>query len=194
MLRLNSRRWVGTAVVCIVLAGCGDDKPSVTITEADPVAERTPSTVDTSALAASDSTLTDSLVIADSADVALVDSVAAPPPDFNAFWTQFQAAVRSGRVGAVTQYAKLGGDGIGLVDIDKAYISAFTEPFKSAVLSLSPRDFERDSLAREIRVVVGYDADGRVVPEDEADTDSAILLRFDVINGRYRWVGFAEDA
>jgi hypothetical protein len=62
------------------------------------------------------------------------------------------------------------------------------------VLSLSPRDFERDGTVREIRVVVGFNAEGRPVPEDEADTDSAILLRFDVIDGRYRWVGFKENA
>jgi len=179
--------------VLLALGGCGDDKPSVTITEADPVAERRSLTADTSALAASDSTLADSALVADSVEVAPADSVLAPP-DFAPFWTGFQAAVRSGNVDAVTRYAKIGEVGLGLVDVDRAYITAFTEPFKTAVLSLSPRDFERAETAREVRVVVGFDADGRVVPEDEADTDSAIQLRFDVVDGRYRWVGFQADA
>ncbi len=185
--------WVGAvALVGFVIAGCGDDKPSVTITEADPVAERRSVTADTSALAPPDSILADSLV-ADTVSIAPVDTVIAPP-DFGPFWTAFQASIRSGNVNAVTRFATLGEDGVGLANVDQAYIKAFTGPFKNAVLSLSPRDFERDETAREIRVVVGFNAEGRVVPEDEADTDEGIRLRFDVVNGRYRWVGFDEDA
>lgn len=180
--------------VAFLVAGCGDDRPTVEITEGDPVAERRPLvTDDTSALAMADSIRADTLR-ADSVEVAVEDSAAAPPPpEFDAFWIQFQAAVRSGNVNAVTRYAKLGEEGIGLADIDQAYIKAFSEPFRSALLALSPRDFERDSVAREIQVVVGFDENGRVVPEDEADSDESIRLRFDVIDGRYRWVGFAEE-
>lgn len=192
-MRRSKGLWVGVIGVLLALSGCGDDKPSVTITEADPVAERRPFTADSSALATSDSTLADSSLVADSVEVAPADTVVAPA-DFAPFWTAFQAAVRSGNVDAVTRHAKIGEAGLGLVDVDQAYISAFTEPFKTAVLSLSPRDFERDGTVREVRVVVGFDAEGRVVPEDEADRDEAIQLQFNVVDGRYRWVGFAEDA
>lgn len=188
-MRPSKSLWA--AVLCVALVGCGEDTPSVTITEADPVAERGSVTSDTSALAMSDSTLADSVLV-DSVEVAVADTVAAPP-NFDPFWTTFQAAIRSGVVSAVTYQALLGEEGIGLAEIDHAYITAFTEPFKSVVLSLSPRDFERDGTAREIRVVVGYDENGRVVPEDEATTDAGIVLRFDVVNGRYRWVGFKDE-
>ncbi|GAB5535481.1 MAG: hypothetical protein Rubg2KO_17300 [Rubricoccaceae bacterium] len=189
----RSKLWAVGVVVALALSGCGDDTPTVTITEADPVAERRPLMPDTSSLGTPDSTIADSALVVDSVEVASIDTVAAPP-DFAPFWTTFQAAVRSGNVDAVTRYAKLGEAGLGLADVDHAYITAFTEPFKTAVLSLSPRDFERDETAREVRVVVGFDAEGRVVPEDEADTDESIRIQFDVVDGRYRWVGFAEDA
>ena len=193
MKRRSRGLWVGVAVGVAALVGCGEDKPTVAVTEADPVAERRPRVdADTSALATPDSMLADSLR-ADTVDVAAAPAAVAPPQQFDPFWTAFQAAVRTGNVNAVAQYAKIGEGGIGLVDVDQAYIKAFTEPFKSSVLALSPRDFERDGTAREIRVVVGFGPDGRVVPEDEADTDEGIRLRFDVVNGRYRWVGFASD-
>lgn len=193
MNRLSRSLWIGVLALGFALTGCGDDTPTVEITEADPVAERhSLAPDDTSALV--DSTRADTLET-DSVEVVAADTAAAiPPPDFDAFWIEFQAAVRSGNVGAVTRYAKLGEEGIGLEDIDQAYIKAFTEPFKSAVLSLSPRDFERDETARKIRVVVGFDENGRVVPEDEADRDRAIQLQFDVVNGRYRWTGFREES
>ncbi|MEO0558824.1 MAG: hypothetical protein AAF170_11645 [Bacteroidota bacterium] len=178
--------------VALLSVGCGEDTPTVTITEADPVAERRPQLADTSELAMADTTLADSALVVDSVEVAPVDTVAAPP-DFAPFWTTFQGAIRSGNVNAVTRFAKLGEAGIGLADVDQAYIAAFTEPFKTAVLTLTPRDFERDGTIREIRVVVGFDAEGRVVPEDEADRDEAIRLQFDVVDGRYRWVGFADE-
>ena len=62
-------------------------------------------------------------------------------------------------------------------------------PFREGLLALSPRDLQRDGTARVARVVVGYDAAGAVVPQDEADTDRTLALRFDVVDGAYRVVG-----
>ena len=179
------------AVLLFGLAACGDREPGVVVTEADPVAARAPVPADTFELADPDTSSVDTVRVDTVA--AAADTVAAPP-SFDAFWPQFQASVRSGNVGAVTRYAWTDEGGLGAVDLDSAYITAFTEPFKTAVLALTTRDFRREGAARSVRVVVGFDGAGRVVPEDEADTDRAIRLRFDAVGGRYRWVGFEDDA
>lgn len=176
-------------LACGLVAGCGDREPGVVVTEADPVADRAPVPVDTFELADPDTALVDTV----RADTVAVADPVAPPPSFDAFWPEFQASVRSGNVGAVTRYAWTGEGGLEAVNLDSAYITAFTEPFKSAVLALTPRDFRREGTARSVRVVVGFDGAGRVVPEDEADTDRAIRLRFDAVDGRYRWVAFENN-
>ena len=175
----------------VLVAGCGEREPGVVVTEADPVAERAPVPVDTAARVDPDTTQLDTVLV-DPGETVTPDTAAAAP-SFDVFWPQFQASVRSGNVSAVTGYAWTGEGGLGAVDLDGAYITAFTEPFKTAVLALTPRDFRREGTARSVRVVVGFDGEGRVVPEDEADTDRSIRLRFDAVGDRYRWVGFEDD-
>lgn len=171
----------------LVLSACGDQEPGLVVTEADPVASRSGVDPDVDTLSAVDTTLADTVAVDTSAVAA--DSVAAPP-DFDAFWPAFQAAVRTGNVDVVARLARFEPGGAGL---DESYTSAFTEPFRSGVLALRPRDFRHSGTARDARVVVGYDADGRVVPQDEADRDEAIRLRFDVVDGAYRWVDLETD-
>ena len=192
----------GALLLALVVSACGGDRPQgVEVTEAPPESElRTrpsgPVPLDTvyadSGLFADPSLRPDSLG-ADSLrrDSLRQDSLRraqAARPDFRTFWPDFRRAVQSGpdAVAALTAFsASLSRD-----DFDAAlYPGVFEEgPFRDGVLDLTARDFRRDGPRRIVTVTVGYGADGDVVPEDEAVTESAAVLTFDVVGGAYRLV------
>lgn len=190
--------------LALLVAGCGGgDRQSVVVTEADAPAPRAQraglSPLDTvyadSGLFVDPSLRLDSLR-ADSLrrDSVRLDSLtrATPAaPDFRRFWPRFQSAVRRDRA-AVAALAAFSGT-MTRDEFDEIYYdAAFRDgPFREKVLALTPRDFERDGTARRVWIVVGFDVDGEIVPEDEADTESGLELRFDVVDGAYRLVGLA---
>ena len=183
-------------LAALAASACGGDSArSVEVTEApaDAFTGRPPTAPpDTSVLdlVRLDSLRRDSLradsLRADS--VRQSEPVSPAAPDFRAFWPRFQAAVREGRP-AVARLAAFS-DGLERSAFDGHLFEAVfgSEPFRSRVLALGPRAFERDGTRRAVTVLVGYDTDGEVVPEDEAETESAVTLAFDVVDGAYRLV------
>ncbi len=179
----------------LALGACGgDERQGVAVTEGDPVATIVPPGPRPSA--AFDTVYADSGFYADPGlDSLTADSLAgasetpAPSgPDFRAFWTTFRAAVREGE-DAVAALARFGVDGLARTTVD-AHVAALLEaPFRDRVLALTARDFRIRGDARDVTVTVGYDADGAIVPEDEAVTESSLLLRFEPRDGAYRLVG-----
>ena len=170
-----------------VLAACGGgDRGGVPVTEADPgpavAPPRPPPRV-----APLDTVYADSGLYADPRlDSLRADSASGPAaalpeaaPDFRAFWPRFQRALRAGPDSAAA-LARLG-EG-------SAPLDALAGPFLDRALALTARDFRRDGAARDVQIRVGYDAEGAVVPEDEALTESAVRLRFEVVEGAYRLV------
>ena len=178
------------AALALILAACGSEPEGVTVTEAEPdgyVAPRAPRPA-----SAFDTVYADSGLYADPALDSLAgspaDTTASAPaaPDFRAFWPRFQAALRTG-ADEVAALARLGGGGVPRAQFDEVWAGALRAgPFRDGVLALSARDFRRDGAAREASVVVGYDARGRVVRQDEAVRDSALVLRFEPVEGTYR--------
>ena len=191
----------GALLLAALAAGaCGGDRPQgVEITEAPPESEvrpgRRPAPLDTvyadSGLFADPRLRPDSLR-ADSLrrDSLRQDSLrraAVARPDFRAFWPRFRRAVQAGpdSVAARTAFS----DALPRDDFRGLYAVAFADSlFRPRVLGLTARDFRREGLRREVTVTVGFDADGRSVPEDEAVTESAVVLTFDVVDGAYRLV------
>ncbi len=114
---------------------------------------------------------------------------ASPAASFQAFWPRFRDAVRAGAE-PTAALVRFSGD-LRREDFGATFGSAFGAPFRGPVLALAPRDFRRNGAAREVTVTVGYDARGEVVPEDEAETESSVTLRFDVVDGAYRLVSVA---
>lgn len=197
------------ATLAMAMWGCGGDKPrGIEVTEAsdDARVPARPGGLAFDTVYASrgadlslDSLAIDSLrVVARRRDSLRTDSLrrdsiarapalpAAPAADFAAFWPRFQTAVRAGRE-PTTALTRFSGD-LRREDFGTAFEAAFGEPFRARVLALTPRDFRRDGTARQATVVVGYDADGAIVPQDEAVTESAVVLRFDIVDGAYRMV------
>ena len=179
--------------------GCGGDRPrGVTVTEAEdgpPARPARPSlapdTVDPSPRAdpglRRDSLRRDSL----RRDSLRADSLRRAPearaPDFRTFWPAFRTAIERGEeaVAGLSAFSA----GFERESLEWRYGAAFgAEPFRSRALALTPRDFRPDGTAWEARLVVGYDAGGAVVPQDEAVTESRVTLRFDVVGGAYRLV------
>ena len=102
-----------------------------------------------------------------------------PPPTFAPFLRDFKEALQTGdarRFAAPT----LSASDLALVAEDPA--------FSQRVLEAGPERYRRDGTRREVYVVVGYDLDGNIVPEDEAETESSLGLVFDVVDGAYKLV------
>ncbi len=196
------RRLALVLVLLAVAAGCGDGQPrGVEVTEADDDVFAGPSRPSL----ALDTVYADSGLYADPrlrpdslrADSLRRDSLRQDSlrraevarPDFRTFWPTFQSAVRRDRA-AVAALAAFS-DGFTRADFDAMlYEAAFGGgPFRDGVLALTARDFRRDGTRRQSAVVVGYDAEGQIVPQDEALTESAAVLTFDVVGGAYRLVG-----
>ena len=191
----------GALLLAALAAGaCGGDRPQgVEITEAPPESEvrpgRRPAPLDTvyadSGLFADPRLRPDSLR-ADSLrrDSLRQDSIARVParPDFRAFWPRFRRSVQAGRdsVAARTAFS----DALPRAAFDSLlYDAAFADSLvRPRVLALTARDFRRAGTRREVTVTVGFDAEGRPVREDEAVTESAVVLTFDVVDGAYRLV------
>ncbi|WP_420457199.1 hypothetical protein [Rubrivirga sp.] len=197
------RLWVAVVLATGLCGtgGCGGDaSKGVEVTEAPAESERGPSA---RRAAPFDSVYADSGLFSDPrfrpdsvrADSLRRDSVAKDSarlaegarPDFRTAWPAFRAAVRQGRAAVRAQAAF--SDAFPEADFPDLYGAAFAEgPFRDGVLALTARDFRRDGTARQATVTVGYDASGAVVPEDEAVTESSVVLRFDVVDGAYRLV------
>jgi hypothetical protein len=178
-------RSVAAAVALAALLGACESRPSgVAVTEAPPVGFPSAggrysdgdTTYSDSAYALSDSLASDSLV-------RTAEAPADSAPDFDAFWAAFRAAVRSGRGGSIEALAS----GPAVVRSESAG-DAFAEPFRSGLLALTARDLARDGAARVAVATVGYDAGGDVVPEEEAETDSSAILRFEIVGNAWRLV------
>ena len=103
----------------------------------------------------------------------------APPPTFAPFLRDFKQALQTGDAGRFAA-PTLSASDLALVAEDAA--------FRQRVLEAGPERYRRDGMRREVYVVVGYDMDGNVVPEDEAETESSLGLVFDVVGGAYRLV------
>ncbi|MGB3543041.1 hypothetical protein [Rubrivirga sp.] len=183
-------------VVALLAAGCGGESQGVEVTEADdsppsrtvrPPDPRAP--LDTvyadSGLFVDPSLQLDSLS-ADSLrrDSVRQDSLAQVPvaPDFRTFWPEFRIALEDGPAAAASLAAIEG-------DAESAIGRLLVGPFLDGALALSARDFRRAATSRMATVIVGYDADGTAVPQENALTESAVTLRFDVLEGEYRLVG-----
>lgn len=191
---------VGLLVVAVALSSCGGEQPQgVEITEADP-ASRTARTrpspmspLDTvyadSGLFVDPSLRSDSLradsLRRDSIRLAtLAQEVAAP--DFRAFWPRFQSALEGDFAVGLSM---IGLEASSKGAVDDQLTPLFDASFRPAILALTARDFRREGTARSARVIVGFDDEGNVVPQDEALTESSVELRFDVLEGEYRLVG-----
>lgn len=169
-----------------LLAACGGDREGVPVTEAAPVDAFPPPAPRPDA--AFDTVYADSGLYADRfldslrADSATAGDSLAPAasgPDFRAFWPRFQRALRS-RPDSVAALSRL--------RPGSAPAEAVEGPFLDRALALTARDFRRDGPARDVQIRVGYDAEGAVVREDEAVTESSVALRFEVVEGAYRLV------
>jgi hypothetical protein len=197
-------RTVALAVALGVLAlsACGSEPQGVTVTEAPPDEALAPRAPRPSA--AFDTVYADSGLFADPArdslaadslapDSLTADSAASAPaaPDFRAFWPRFQTALQTGRP-EVETLALLGEGGLPRARFESVWERALADgPFRDGVLALTARDFRRVGPAREASVVVGYDAGGRIVRQDEAVRDSTLVLRFEPVEGAYRLVRLA---
>ena len=187
---------LGLAVlgVAVLAPGCGKKAEGVAIGEAAPVGFPAPSgrfsDGDTTYVDSS-YTATDSLA-ADSSVVARADTLVAAP-DFAAFWRSVQAAVRSGRRADLAALAVVGLGGIAPAVWPAASDAVLDAPVREALGSLGARDVLVEGDARVARVVVGRDAAGAVVPQDEAVTDSALRLRFEAVGGTWRLVRVTEE-
>ena len=196
---------VALGVATVLAAGaCGDDRPrGVEVTEA---ADAPLPPAGPRRSAAPDTVYTDQGPFADGADSLRLDSLrrdsarAGPAPapaptpaapDFRAFWPRFRDAAEAGRQQA--QALAAFSPAMSQASFEAAYATALAEPFRAGVLALTPRDFRRDGAARQAAVVVGYDAGGAVVPQDEAAAEASATLRFDVVDGAYRLVGLSVD-
>lgn len=187
--------------LAVALGACGGERPQgVEVTEADDEVASAPARPSVGALesAAPDTAgiaeaQRDSLTRADALrrDSLRQDSLAraeAARPDFRVFWPRFRTAVLGGRDGVAARTAF--SDDLPPEAFELLYEVAFGPgPFRDGLQRLSARDFRRDGTRREAVVVVAYDADGRVVPEDEGVTESGLVLAFDVVDGAYRLVG-----
>lgn len=172
--------------VAAVLAACGGDREGVAVTEAEPVGRVAP--LPPGRTAPLDTVYADSGLYADPRlDSLLADSAARADalepadaaPDFRRFWPRFQRALRTSP-DSVEALARL--------RPGSAPVEAVEGPFLDRALALTARDFRRDGTVRDVQIRVGYDPDGRVVPEDEAATESSVTLRFEVVDGAYRLV------
>lgn len=189
-------------LAALALGACGGDRPQgVEVTEAPPESELRarpgrPAPLDT--VYADSGLFVDPRLRPDSlrADSLRRDSLRADSlrqaqaarPDFRPFWPDFVRAVRTGpeAVAALTVFSeRLPRDAFDAT----LYPAAFeVEAFRAGLLDLTARDFRREGTRRVVTVTVGYDAAGAVVPEDEAVTESAVILTFDVVDSAYRLV------
>lgn len=168
-------------VALAALAGCRERPAGVPVGQADDAPPPAPWRSD-----ALDSVYADSLPLfpLDSLalDSAAADTLAvARAPTPTAAWEAVRAAVRSERR-AAWDAATDGAPGAADTFDDA------TGDFRDGLLALAPRDLIADGDAREARVTVGYDDAGRVVPQDEAETDRTLVVRLDVAGGAYRVV------
>ena len=175
-------RRAALLVALAAAGGCGERPDGVPVGQADDGAALPhPSGWRSGAL---DTVYADTLAFADSlrADsLAAADTLAAArAPEAAPLWAAVQAAVRARRRAAWDDLTA------GTAGAALAWEVLADGPFRDGLLALDARDLRRDGTARVARVVVGYDADGRVVPQDEADRDRALTLRLDVVDGAYR--------
>ena len=201
------RRPLGALVLALALGACGGETPrGVEVTESTESALPPPGPRRSAAF---DTVYADSGLWAGALDRQRLDGSGRdslrqdsarqdppePPadaaPDFRTFWPRFRDAARAGRAPAAALASF--SEAMSRDAFDRAFEVALGDPFRDGVLALTPRDFRRAGTAREAAVTVGYDAGGRVVPQDEAVTEARATLRFDVVDGAYRLVGLSTE-
>ncbi len=177
-------RSAALLVSLLALGACKRGPEGVAVTEAPPVAfPEAPGRYtqgDTTYAGADSLFLVDSL-LADSVAEAAPDVARDSTPDFGRFWTAFRAAARSGRRADAATLAVVGPGGIARADWPQAAEAITTEPFRAQIAALDARSLDYDGPARTATLTVGFDAEGNIVPEDEADTDSSVILRFEIV-------------
>ncbi|MEL6614433.1 MAG: hypothetical protein AAFQ43_01770 [Bacteroidota bacterium] len=178
-------RPLALVLAVLVATGCGGDSAQ---TEAGPALPPAPPDLpDVSDLDdadfASDLDSLDLVVDSLVADTLASGEPEADPapaaPSFEPFLREFKVALQTGRV------ADLAAKGLPAADLAAVADDA---DFRPRILSAGADRYRRYGTRREAYLVVGYDADGAVVPEDEAVTESALGLVFDVVDGEYRLV------
>ena len=162
----------------IALAACGGETeptPSAAayVPPAPPAPEAFAPADSLGFVAEADSLALDSLAVNDSA---AVTEAPPPAPSFAPFLARFKQALQTGDA------APFAAEGVDLGPL------ADDPAFRQRVLAAPPDRYRREGTRREVWVVVGYDMEGNVVPEDEAETESGLGLVFDVVDGAYRLV------
>lgn len=176
-------RHLALMAAVLLAAGCGGESAQ---TEAGPALPPAPpdlpdvGDLDDAAFASD----LDSLDLAPDSTAAdtLASSEADPAPaapSFEPFLREFKVALQNGRA------RDLAASGLSAEDLAAVADDA---AFRQRVLAAGPDRYRRYGTRRETYLVVGYDADGAIVPEDEAVTESAVGLIFDVVEGEYRLV------
>ncbi|WP_143536898.1 hypothetical protein [Rubricoccus marinus] len=170
------KRWA--LAVALLASGCGGENAQQPAAPALPPAP--PSIPDVGDLDDFDDAFED----ADSLGTPEADSLEAtalpdPGPSFAPFLTEFKVALQKGTA------RRLAAPGLSAQDFAAV---AEDDAVRQHVLAAGVERYRREGTRREVYVVVGYDAEGNVVPEDEAITESAVGLTFDVVDGAYRLV------
>lgn len=168
-------------VTAALAAGCGSDgSPEAPGPALPPAPPTIPEAVDETFEDDLGELAPDSLAagaLADSLDALDEAQEAAPVPTFAPFLTEFKTALQTGRAAALAS------------GVPAAELAALADAdVQREVLAAGPDRYRRDGTRREAFVVVGYDGEGNVVAEDEAVTESAVGLVFDVVDGEYRLV------
>ena len=168
--------------LAVLVAGCGpDESESETTTAFVPPPPPAPEVVevpdDLEPFPEADSLAPDSALAETTA--LPEEGPSMPPPTFEPFLRDFKEALQTGDAERFAAPALSASD-LALVLDDDA--------FRQRVLEAGPDRYRRDGMRREVYVVVGYDMDGNVVPEDEAETESGLGLVFDVVEGAYKLV------
>lgn len=176
--------------LAVVGMGCGEKSGGIEIGEADGSAIAANAGADTDSLAA-DSSWTAGADSAEAMPAEGTASAAAESADFAPFWAAFTAAIESGNRTPIASLTKVGAGGISAAELDGSFLPAIRDvQTRNALTALSADDFERDGTRRRGTARMGFDGEGNPVPIEEADTESAIILDFDLANGEYRLVAF----
>ena len=166
-----------------VLAACGGEE-TATIPEVN--VPPSPGAIEAPSLGQDTITYSDSVVV-DTLAGADADSTLAPAaaPAFPAFLADLKAQIRAGNRNAV---AALATAPAAQTLANGGHRFAFEGAIGERFLSAEPARYRRDGTRRTLSVVVGFDGEGEVVPEDEAETESGAVYTFDLVDGEYRLI------
>ena len=175
------KRWA--LALALVAAGCGGEKTQETPAPALPPAPPAIPEVgdlDDGGFLDEDDPGADSLAEADTVASGAPEPAPAAP-SFAPFLSEFKVALQNG---TARRHAALGDD----LSPEALAFVADDPAFRQKILAAGADRYRRYGTRRETYVVVGYDREGNVVPEDEAETESGAGLVFDIVDGEYRLV------